>query len=109
MKRALLALLLTATPALAFPVTVKSCNRDVTFDQAPARAIANDVNLIEMMLALGLRDRMIVAEDPAYALHRWNGRELVSFYDFAGAHTMLAKYDANLQPLVRELKAERPR
>ena len=51
---------------------------------------------------------MIVAEDPAYALHRWNGRELVSFYDFAGAHTMLAKYDANLQPLVRELKAERP-
>lgn len=59
MKRALLALLLTATPALAFPVTVKSCNRDVTFDQAPARAIANDVNLIEMMLALGLRDRMV--------------------------------------------------
>ena len=51
---------------------------------------------------------MIVAEDPAYALHRWNGRELVSFYDHAGAHTMLAKYDANLQPLVRELKAERP-
>ena len=59
MKHALLALLLTATPALAFPVTVKSCNRDVTFDQAPARAIANDVNLIEMMLALGLRDRMV--------------------------------------------------
>ncbi len=51
---------------------------------------------------------MIVAEDPAYALHRWNGRELVSFYDHAGAHTMLAKYDARLQPLVRELKAERP-
>ena len=59
MKHVLLALLLTATPALAFPVTVKSCNRDVTFDQAPARAIANDVNLIEMMLALGLRDRMV--------------------------------------------------
>lgn len=59
MKTALLALLLTATPALAFPVTVKSCNRDVTFDAAPSRAIANDVNLVEMMLALGLRDRMV--------------------------------------------------
>ena len=59
MKTALLALLVTATPALAFPVTVKSCNRDVTFDAPPARAIANDVNLIEMMLALGLRDRMV--------------------------------------------------
>ncbi|MGV1682070.1 phosphodiesterase [Sphingopyxis sp. NJF-3] len=51
---------------------------------------------------------MIVAEDPAYALHHWNGRELVSFYDHAGGHTMLAKYDERLQPLVRELKAERP-
>lgn len=57
--KALLALLLLATPALAFPVTVQSCNRQVTFDAPPARAIANDVNLIEMMLALGLRDRMV--------------------------------------------------
>ncbi len=59
MKYALAALLLMATPALAFPVTVKSCDRQVTFDKAPTRAIANDVNLIEMMLALGLRDQMV--------------------------------------------------
>ncbi len=59
MKLACLAFLLLATPALAFPVTVQSCNREVTFDTAPTRAIANDVNLIEMMLALGLRDTMV--------------------------------------------------
>lgn len=59
MKYVLLALLALTTPALAFPVTVKSCNREVTFDAPPARAIANDVNLIEMMLALGLRDSMV--------------------------------------------------
>lgn len=59
MKTALLALLLLSTPALAFPVTVQSCNREVTFDAPPAKAIANDVNLVEMMLALGLRDRMV--------------------------------------------------
>jgi iron complex transport system substrate-binding protein len=59
MKTALLALLLSATPALAFPVTVQSCNRQVTFDAPPSRAISNDVNLTEMMLALGLRDRMV--------------------------------------------------
>jgi iron complex transport system substrate-binding protein len=59
MKTALLALLLTTSPALAFPVTVQSCNREVTFDSAPTRAIANDVNLVEMMLALGLHDRMV--------------------------------------------------
>ena len=59
MKYALLALLLSAAPALAFPVTVKSCNREVTFDAPPAKAISNDVNLTEMMLVLGLRDRMV--------------------------------------------------
>ena len=59
MKFALIALLLSATSAAAFPVTVKSCNRDVTFDAAPKSAISNDVNLTEMMLVLGLRDRMV--------------------------------------------------
>jgi iron complex transport system substrate-binding protein len=53
------ALLLSATTAAAFPVTVQSCNREVTFDAAPTKAISNDVNLTEMMLVLGLRDQMI--------------------------------------------------
>ncbi|MFN4202201.1 MAG: ABC transporter substrate-binding protein [Tabrizicola sp.] len=59
MKYALTALLISAAPALAFPVTVQSCNRNVTFDAAPSRAISNDVNLTEMMLVLGLSDRMV--------------------------------------------------
>jgi len=52
---------LLATPALAsgFPVTVQSCDREVTFEAAPQRAVSNDVNLTEMMLALGLTDRMV--------------------------------------------------
>jgi iron complex transport system substrate-binding protein len=58
-RLALAALLLSASAAAAFPVTVKSCDRDVTFDAAPARAISNDVNLTEMMLVLGLRDHMV--------------------------------------------------
>jgi iron complex transport system substrate-binding protein len=58
-RLSLLALLLSAPAALAYPVTVKSCDREVTFDAAPARAISNDVNLTEMMLVLGLRDRMV--------------------------------------------------
>ncbi|AYG59482.1 ABC transporter substrate-binding protein [Rhizobium jaguaris] len=45
--------------AFAEPVTVRSCNRDVTFDKAPEHAVSNDVNLTEMMLALKLQDRMV--------------------------------------------------
>ena len=59
MKLAALALLRSATSATAFPVTVQSCDREVTFDAAPTRAISNDVNLTEMMLVLGLRDQMV--------------------------------------------------
>lgn len=55
----LCALLLSAASAAAHPVTVKSCNREVTFDAPPSRAISNDVNLTEMMLVLGLADRMV--------------------------------------------------
>ena len=39
--------------------TVESCNRTVTFDESPKKAISNDVNLTEMMLVLGLAERMV--------------------------------------------------
>lgn len=54
-----LALAATGASASGFPVTVKSCNRDVTFDVAPTHAVSNDVNLTEMMLALGLTNKMV--------------------------------------------------
>lgn len=57
---ALSAVALSLTAGLAFAeTTVQSCNRSVTFDAPPERAISNDVNLTEMMLVLGLADRMV--------------------------------------------------
>ncbi len=51
-------LVMTAVVAAA-ETSVQSCNRTVTFDAPPERAISNDVNLTEMMLVLGLADRMV--------------------------------------------------
>ncbi|MEL6550115.1 MAG: ABC transporter substrate-binding protein [Pseudomonadota bacterium] len=48
-----------AASAVSAGTTVQSCNRAVTFDAPPERAISNDVNLTEMMLVLGLADRMV--------------------------------------------------
>ncbi|MEL7300600.1 MAG: ABC transporter substrate-binding protein [Pseudomonadota bacterium] len=48
-----------AASAVSAGATVQSCNRAVTFDAPPERAISNDVNLTEMMLVLGLADRMV--------------------------------------------------
>jgi iron complex transport system substrate-binding protein len=47
-----------AKPAAAYPVTVTSCGIPVTYDKAPARAVSNDINTTEDMLALGLESHM---------------------------------------------------
>lgn len=41
-----------------YPVSVESCGEPVIFTAAPERAFAFDTNLTEIMLALGLEDRM---------------------------------------------------
>ncbi len=51
---------------------------------------------------------MIIAEPPAYALHFWNGREIVTHWDTAQDYPVLARFDANLAPMVGEMLAERP-
>jgi iron complex transport system substrate-binding protein len=45
-------------PHAAYPVTVTSCGVPVTYDRAPARAVSNDINTTEDMLALGLEPHM---------------------------------------------------
>ncbi|MFC4293712.1 phosphodiesterase [Novosphingobium tardum] len=51
---------------------------------------------------------LIVANPPAYALHWWNGRELITHYDTAEDHPVLARFDARLQEMVRNMMDERP-
>lgn len=43
------------TQALAYPVTVESCGRPVTFTQRPTRAVIHDINMAEMAFALNLQ------------------------------------------------------
>ncbi|TLX56322.1 iron ABC transporter substrate-binding protein [Stutzerimonas nosocomialis] len=47
-------------PAFAsgYPLTVRSCDREVIFQRAPARAVSHDINMTGMLVALGLTDRM---------------------------------------------------
>ncbi len=52
---------------------------------------------------------MIVADAPYYALHLWNGRQLVTHFDTAEDHDVLARYTPKLQPLVRKLLREKGR
>ncbi|HEY4376937.1 MAG TPA: ABC transporter substrate-binding protein [Acidimicrobiales bacterium] len=52
----------TTTPSAAkasYPVSVQNCGTTLTFAKAPSRAVSNDVNTVEDMLALGLQKRMV--------------------------------------------------
>ena len=51
---------------------------------------------------------MIIADAPAYALHRWTGEGLVTHFETAGDQATLAKFDNGMQPLVQMLMNERP-
>ena len=44
--------------ATHYPLTIQSCNREVTFQQAPKHAVSHDINMTQMMLALGLKPQM---------------------------------------------------
>ena len=61
MKKTLLSLfaILLCLESASAETKVQSCNRSVTFDAPPTRAVSHDVNLTEMMLVLGLADRMV--------------------------------------------------
>lgn len=50
-----------ALPAMAsdYPLSVRSCGRDVSFAKAPQRVVVHDVNMTAMLLHLGLRERII--------------------------------------------------
>ena len=50
---------------------------------------------------------MIVEEPPAFALHVWTGRSLVTHFATANDGEVLARYGAAMQPLVQHLLAER--
>ncbi len=45
--------------ATHYPLTIHSCNRQVTFKQAPKHALSHDINMTQMMLALGLKPSMV--------------------------------------------------
>lgn len=50
---------------------------------------------------------MIVADEPWFALHYWNGRELITHFDTAEDHEVLARYTDARVPLIHRLMKER--
>ena len=50
---------------------------------------------------------LILADPPAFALHYWNGQRLLTHFDIAGPHQVLATYDTTAMPMIRDFLKER--
>jgi ABC-type Fe3+-hydroxamate transport system substrate-binding protein len=58
------------TASTSYPVTVTNCGVPVTYTKAPSRAVSNDINTTEDMLALGLEK--LVGLHPDFLFAGWN-------------------------------------
>lgn len=75
----------------------------VTGSVAPL--VAMDLRIIDP--AVPDRRDLITTEAPSYALHRWEDGSLVSHYEAVDDWAVLASYGETLQPMIREMFAER--
>ena len=53
--------------------------------------------------------KLITDEPPGYCLHVWNGKDVVTHFEYAGDYRTLARFDSGLQGMIREMFGERPR
>ncbi len=49
----------TGEGATAYPLTLQNCGREITVDKAPSRVVSLDQDSTEILLSLGLQDRMV--------------------------------------------------
>jgi 3',5'-cyclic AMP phosphodiesterase CpdA len=77
----------------------------ITVCNSTAPAVALDLSPIDQDAP---DDReLITDEPPGYALHRWDGANLITHFESAGGHAALARFDADLQPMIKGMMAER--
>lgn len=75
---------------------------------APSTAppVALDLNPVDAETPDG---RVLISAEPAgYALHRWDGSNLVSHFEWLSGLDPIASFDARLQGMVRSMLDERP-
>ena len=50
---------------------------------------------------------LIIGDAPAYAIHYWDGINLLSHFEIAGPRNVIASYNSNLQPMMKAFLEER--
>jgi Icc protein len=75
---------------------------------APSSAPALALNLCAIDADAPDDRALIRDEPPAFALHFWDGQSLVTHFESIGGFAAVARYDAKLQPMIRDMLDEPP-
>lgn len=87
------------------PMLTRFCGIALHVTPSVAPLVALDLSPVSPDLPDGRE--MISTEPPTYALHHWDGSNLATHYEMVGDWRVLARYTDKLQPMVREMFAER--
>ncbi len=87
------------------PITTTFRGIPLSVTGSVAPLVALDLRRVDLAQPDG-RD-LITTEPPRYALHRWDGRTLVSHYEDVSGWHALAHYTDKLQPMIHDMFGER--
>lgn len=87
------------------PIVSRFAGTNLVVCAATALQLALDLGPIDPEVPDGRP--MIVSDPPAFALHLWTGRSLITHLCTAGGDNVVARFGPDFQPLLRHLAAER--
>ena len=87
------------------PIATSFAGKPLSICPSTAPWVALDLDDIDPLRPDGRP--LILADPPAFALHYWNGERLLSHFDVAGPRNVLASYDSNAMPMIRDFLQER--
>ena len=87
------------------PIATSFAAKPLTVCASTAPWLALDLDAIDPSHPDGRA--LILGTAPGLALHYWNGERLLTHFDVAEPRHVLASYDSNLQPMIKEFIRER--
>lgn len=87
------------------PISTSFCGIPLCVTPSVAPLVTMDLRPIDSDVP-DARD-LIDTEPPTYAIHRWDGANLVTHYERVGDWKVLASYTQSLQPMIQHMFSER--
>lgn len=87
------------------PIATSFAGKPLMIAPSTAPEVALDLDPVDPLFPDGRA--LIIADAPGYALHIWDGQQLLTHFEIAGPRNVLASYNSNLQPMMKAFLEER--